>query len=277
MQIDNLSWVFYTSYRVLQAQATNRPEQIHRAEAILSTAYTVLHSLAAQLQDKKQARGFLQNIQWHQGILAAWRQQVNKPAAQLNGVAKTSSAIRYRTMSRDELLDLVQTARHHGEMINLVGVNLAGQDLSGIDLRLAYLNSVDLRKVNITGANFSQAYLREVNLDGARLDRANLNKANLFRASLVDTDLSETNLNRANLRGADLRGAKLSRANLRGSNLFRANLREADLTEAALIGANPAGRDLPGAILRDYNFPPEKLSVASSFEQAIMPDGTRRE
>lgn len=277
MQIDNLSWVFYTSYRVLQAQATGRPEQIHRAEAILSTAYTVLHSLAAQLQDKKQARGFLQNIQWHQGILAAWRQQVNKPAAQLNGVAKSSSAIRYRTMSRDELLDLVETARHHGEMINLVGVNLAGQDLSGIDLRLAYLNSVDLRKVNITGANFSQAYLREVNLDGARLDRANLNKANLFRASLVDTDLSETNLNRANLRGADLRGAKLSRANLRGSNLFRANLREADLTEAALIGVNTSGADFSRANLRDANITSEQLSVASSFEQAIMPDGTRRE
>jgi uncharacterized protein YjbI with pentapeptide repeats/class 3 adenylate cyclase/predicted ATPase len=277
MQIDNLSWVYYISYQVLLAQTATQPEQTLRAEAVLSTAYAVMHSLAAQLQDKKQARSFLQNIQWHQRILAAWRQQVNKPAAQLNGVAKVPSTIRYRRMTRDQLLGLVQATRHNGEMINLVGVDLAGQDLSGIDLRLAYLNGVDLSKANITGANLSQAYLREVNLEGARLDRANLNKANLFRASLVGADLSETNLNRTNLRGADLRGAKLNRANLRGGTLFRANLREADLSEAALIGVNTSGADFFRANLRDANITSEQLSVACSFEQAIMPDGTRRE
>jgi len=164
-------------------------------------------------------------------------------------------------LTREQVEQIIKTAREQGKRPDLRGLDLHGLDLSwldlhGLDPHLHFkslwrivneevvgrtLRGADLREADLHGATLRGADLREVDLRGATLRQADLRQAHLYDtdlrgADLRGADLREAHLNRADLRGADLRGA-----DLRGADLRRADLRGVDLREAHLNRANFSG------------------------------------
>jgi uncharacterized protein YjbI with pentapeptide repeats len=112
----------------------------------------------------------------------------------------------------------------------------------------------------LTGLDLSSANLQGVNLEGADLQAANLEGADLQGANLQAADLRYANLQGADLQGADLQGADLQEARLQGARLQGAYLQGANLERANLEGATiTAGH----------------LTMADSFKDVILPDGTK--
>ncbi|MFC1975005.1 pentapeptide repeat-containing protein [Chloroflexota bacterium] len=130
-------------------------------------------------------------------------------------------------MDREEVRQIIESARAMGETPGLSGANLAMVNLSSLDLSGANLSEVNLSQAKLYGVNLSEANLSEANLRGAKLYEANLSGANLSKATL-----SEANLYWANLYGADLSLANLSRANLTRTDLKEINLRGAKYDNA---------------------------------------------
>ena len=134
--------------------------------------------------------------------------------------------------------------------------------------------------IDLTGADLSRAHLSRADLSGANLSHANLSGANLSGADLSESILSEANLSRTNLSGTNLSGtnlneADLMRANLRGADLIGANLNEADLSGAFLIGAILSRANLSGANLSRAVVTPEQVTLTTSLQGTIMPDGSK--
>jgi hypothetical protein len=82
----------------------------------------------------------------------------------------------------------------------------------------------------------SRAYLREANLRWTDLSGTDLSLANLRWAYLSEADLSGADLSGADLFGTSLFGTHLSKANLSGANLSGANLSLAVFTDTTLTG-----------------------------------------
>jgi len=134
--------------------------------------------------------------------------------------------------------------------------------------------------IDLTGADLSRAHLSRADLSGANLSHANLSRANLSGADLSEAILSEAILTRANLSGTNLSGTNLSeadlmRANLRGADLIGANLNDADLSGAFLIGAILTRANLSGANLSRALITPEQVTLTTSLQGTIMPDGSK--
>lgn len=102
-----------------------------------------------------------------------------------------------RVQGRDDVIQIIQTARSTGEIP---------------DLSRAVLNAADLSGLDLSGVNFTRA----------QLTNARLNNAILVGATLVKADLTF----------ADLQGANFS-----GADLSNADLRETNHTEAVFKGA----------------------------------------
>lgn len=146
-------------------------------------------------------------------------------------------------MEREEVLQIIRSAREQGEIPNL-------------------------RQTDLRGINLSQADLHGIDFSGV-----DLNEANLYRADLAEAELHEAGLHNANLVRADLRGANLILADLRGANLRGAKLSEANLGYATLTEADLSGADFGYSNLRGADLTGAKLTE-TRFRGATMPDGT---
>ncbi|MCL4297795.1 MAG: pentapeptide repeat-containing protein [Anaerolineae bacterium] len=157
-----------------------------------------------------------------------------------------------RRLIREELEQIVESARKKGERPDFREMDLSGLDLRGMNLHLsefigpnlagAILSKTNLSKMNLSRADLSRSNLREaileeVNLGGANLSGADLTGANLNNAYMVLANFDEANLNGAGLRGVNLNRAFLSKANLSETKLIKANLSEAELNGTILSGA----------------------------------------
>lgn len=274
IRVDNPAWVFLRAHHVLDAATQKQPTLAPLAQAVLAAAHHLLqeHYLAAY--KKNRSKKFFQ-IPWHQEILIKWEQDGEATAHAERFQPKSWQPSSSGITSRQEVIEIVETAREKDEIPNLAGLNLAGVDLRGVDLYRAYMSRANLSRTNLQSANLGWAYLREANFSQANLKRVNLNGANLFRASLEKADLDEADLRRVNLRGATLSDANLGQVNLRGATLFRATLVGTNLVGATMIGVNTSGANFSRANLTNANITQEQLGIADNLAQTTMPDGTK--
>jgi len=110
-------------------------------------------------------------------------------------------------LTREDVKQIVLTARNKYERPNLSGMDLSDVDLSGMSFNRANLTEANLRNTNLIKTDFTIAYLAGTNLNYAKL---------------VSSNLSGADLSRADLSGADLRGTILSGVSLREANLNQA-------------------------------------------------------
>lgn len=144
-------------------------------------------------------------------------------------------------MNRDEVLDIVESARKKGETPDLQGADLQGVDLRVVDLEDADLRGADMTDSYLKRASLVSTNLIDTDLTGAILADADLSFSNLVDAKmtesyLVDADLSHADLQGANLRDADLCSTDLSYANLRGADLTNTNLDDSNLSKTVWYG-----------------------------------------
>ena len=83
-------------------------------------------------------------------------------------------------LSREVILQLINSSIQSSEPLYLVQANLSGANLFGANLRgaslgMANLSDSKLAMANLSGANLQCANLRGANLRGANLDRARYN------------------------------------------------------------------------------------------------------
>lgn len=154
-------------------------------------------------------------------------------------------------MTREQVAEIVATARDNGELPNLRYEHLTNLDLRGLDLSRA-----DLSGAFLVGANLSGAYMHYANLTGANLRSANLTGAHLSLANMTDAYLGRANLSDSRLTGAFLSRSDLYRANLSNADLRRAYLAGADLTSANLAGASLTGLAIEGLPSGSLTFVP---------------------
>ena len=105
-------------------------------------------------------------------------------------------------VTREELLELLQSGNQDFSNRNLEGIDLGGTDLSGIDLSGAKLSNSNLTNADLSNANLSNADLKGARLGGADLSGANLRGADLGGTELYERELSGTELYEAALSGA---------------------------------------------------------------------------
>ena len=212
-------------------------------------------------------------------------------------------------LSREQVEQIIETARREGKRAdlryvdlyeaNLTGLDFGGADLSQSDLGRADLSKTSLSQATLNTANLFEANLRQANLQAATLIEANLHgvnlrearliQTNLMRANLFEANFTQANLSQANLEGADLTGAYLNWANfsgvnlkratlaqasLKGTNLNQADLDDVDLSRATLTGTNLTGANLNcctiyGMSARDLN-----LNRAKQLNLVVSPPDT---
>jgi uncharacterized protein YjbI with pentapeptide repeats len=161
-------------------------------------------------------------------------------------------------LTREQVEQIIKSAREQGTQpdlkdsnlfgVDLTGMNLGGVDLSGADLGAASLFRADLTPMVPSPADPSGSYI------STDLSRAYLMGAELSEADLRFVNLSEANLSGADLSRADLRLATLHRANLSSANLNRANFLDADLSGADLSDVVLSGAVIHGATLHGASF-----------------------
>ncbi|MCH2540336.1 MAG: pentapeptide repeat-containing protein [Anaerolineales bacterium] len=80
-------------------------------------------------------------------------------------------------ISREVLLQLINSSIQSGHPLYLVQANLSGANLFGANLSGASLGMANLTNTKLTNANLSGANLQCANLSGANLTRINLTGA----------------------------------------------------------------------------------------------------
>lgn len=172
-----------------------------------------------------------------------------------------SSSETQMSLTREQVEQLVKSAREKGRRpnfreaklieVDLMEVDLAEADLSKANLSFSDLEQANLEKAKLVRANLIGAKLYRTHLKGADLKRAELKDTNLFRPTLTGADLSEVDLSKADvdLEGADLKNAKLFETNLEGINLHGAILAGAEYSDGTKWPKNFDPKKA-GAILR---------------------------
>lgn len=198
-----------------------------------------------------------------------------------------------RTMSPDELAEMLDLHAAHletgsGESADfshsdLAGIDLKGRELARANLHGSRLTGADFRDAGLENANFFEADLTQADLRGARLAGTNFIQARLNGADLsgtdlrsarlhgtlfLDTNLSGADLSQQNLAWCDFTGASLASAKLTGATMNRVSFRNADLRHAQVDcagaeGGDFAAADLTCAVLADTNFTGANLFGAS--------------
>jgi len=165
-----------------------------------------------------------------------------------------------RTMTRDQLEELLRRNDNKASRINLSGRVLAGQNLAGMELDGIIMEGADLRGTILIGTSLQDANLQGTQLGPdsdnkcadlrwAQLQRAQLQGANLECADLQSAELEEADLDKAVLSGVNLEGANLKEAHLEEAVMSRVNLQGANLTHTVLQGANLSEVNLKQATL----------------------------
>jgi hypothetical protein len=160
-----------------------------------------------------------------------------------------------RSIARTRTLTTLRTLNETRRGILLQFLYEAGLIVRG--KAVISLSEAHLFRTDLTGADLSG-----VDLSGAYLGGANLSWANLTGADLSGANLCGANLSEACLGGADLSGAYLSEANLSAADLIEAELSRVSLSKVDLRRAKVVARS---------------LALATSLEEATMPDGTKYE
>jgi len=212
-------------------------------------------------------------------------------------------------LSREQVEQIIETARRDGKRadlryVDLYEANLARLDFGGADLSQSDLGRADLSKTNLSQAtlnttNLFEANLRQANLQAATLIEANLHgvnfrearliQTNLMRANLFEANFNQANLGQANLEGADLTGAYLNWANfsgvnlkratlaqasLKGTNLSQADLDNADLSRATLTGTNLTGANLNCCTIHSLSARDVNLNRTKQLNLVVSPPDT---
>jgi len=68
--------VYFSCYRVLNTAANNKTNSVEQQQArtILTTAHTALLEQAAGISDEVLRQSFLENVETHRELLAAWNE-----------------------------------------------------------------------------------------------------------------------------------------------------------------------------------------------------------
>jgi Pentapeptide repeats (8 copies) len=149
-------------------------------------------------------------------------------------------------LNREDVQNIIGSARRQGKRPdlrnrNLVGIDLDGEDLSKVDFTKANLSFARLEQANLEntvlqGANLYNANLYRAHMKGANLRRAKLKETKLIKPTLTDADLSEVDLKETNVDFDD--------ANLEYAKLFETDLSNLDLKKAILIGAEYSSKTI---------------------------------
>lgn len=148
---------------------------------------------------------------------------------------------RYQTLTREDVVLLLQDGKSKGKPPNLSRKAMAGLDLSGLDFTSpfydenghnALLLGADFRNAKLTGCRFSGTDLAGANLRGTDLTNAGMVNANLYSACLKGANMSGTDLRQANLISAELHEVTLDGANLEGAHFGSTSISVVDLSKA---------------------------------------------
>lgn len=125
-------------------------------------------------------------------------------------------------MTRQQVEEIVSTARAKNERPGLRDLDLSGMDLSGIDLCNVDLRGSSMSEANLHGADLSYANVQHASLRYANMATANMRSAILDGTDAAYTNLSDTVLCYATMYGTDLTYADLSRAYMLGAHVHGA-------------------------------------------------------
>jgi uncharacterized protein YjbI with pentapeptide repeats len=118
--------------------------------------------------------------------------------ADLAGLDVESDASRPKTLTRKEVMEIVQTSRSFVGM-DIRKANLTKMDLSNCDFTDSNCSYVNFKDSNLENANFTNSSLWNANLEGANLTRANLEDADLDYTKLRGAVLYKANIKRTTL------------------------------------------------------------------------------
>ena len=182
-------------------------------------------------------------------------------SSSVRDLAQTLTVTALRTLSADRktlIFRFLKSAKLGDKL--LIGANLEEVDLKGTDIR-----GIDLSKADLRVSDISNSALVDVNLSKAYMVSTNLHGAQFWNVDCIDTDMSYSDLSHSSIISGKI--------DFRNANLYMADLRYADFGDPDSDGVKFHGANLEEANLQNSSISYEQLKLASSLNNATMPDG----